>query len=161
MDVNWGQDCKQCRSRWDGSWWAVSSGSTLFVIEYVLVYRVERVCLTRIVLPAVLYFDSGNENRMHMRKTEASLCGKVNCCKYSNTKDKWRQTWHSIWYQLDIDTSKKAGYFSANIDWSCWSIVKFMLSCLVFSAITVFLFLFIIMWNDQRVNGMQTYSKMK
>ena len=25
--------CKQRRSRWDGSWWAVSSGSTLFDIQ--------------------------------------------------------------------------------------------------------------------------------
>ena len=28
--------CKQCRYRWDGSWWAVSSGSTLFASLFLI-----------------------------------------------------------------------------------------------------------------------------
>ena len=37
------QNGKTCRSRWDGSLWAVSPGSTLFAKIYILVYIAERV----------------------------------------------------------------------------------------------------------------------
>ena len=40
------QNGKQCRSWWDGSLWAVSSGSTLFAKASVLVCRVVRVKMT-------------------------------------------------------------------------------------------------------------------
>ena len=40
--VNQEQNCKQCRSWWDGSLWAVSSGFTLFAKVSVFVYRAER-----------------------------------------------------------------------------------------------------------------------
>ena len=34
--------CKQCRSRWDGSWRAISSGSTLFAIQFLYIYILDR-----------------------------------------------------------------------------------------------------------------------
>ena len=37
------QNDKQCRSRWDGSLWAISSGSILFAKVFILVYGAERV----------------------------------------------------------------------------------------------------------------------
>ena len=39
--------CKQCRSRWDGSWWAISSGSALFAMLF-LIFDWHLICKNRI-----------------------------------------------------------------------------------------------------------------